>query len=381
MKVLGHGANVDEMASLYGKDPKDIIDFSSNINPKIPAGLETKLQEALRNAAAYPDIHYTRLRSEIAQYLGVEAEEIIVGNGATEIMYLLMKALKENEKLSYGGTLGIINPTFSEYERSAKLSGIKIKDFYLEETGLVEDNEQEGRTTRATFKINKEKLMADLDKVDALFICNPNNPTGNVQHLEEVLQIMADKEKLLIVDETFMEFVAAETSYSLVSKVKEYKNLIIIKAVTKFFGLPGLRLGYGVSSHKALLKAMYEYKEPWTVNSFAEALTPMLFQDAKYMKDSKDYFQNERQRMLEALGAIKGLKVYQTDTNFILIKLTECTAAQLKMSLFEKYSLLLRDASNFKGLDAHFIRVAIKSQEENNQLISALREEFKNELY
>lgn len=363
MKALGHGANVEEMASLYGKDSKAIIDFSSNINPKIPAGLEDKLQEALRSAVAYPDIHYTKLRKAIAQYLGVRAEEIIVGNGATEIMYLLMKAL--SEKLQGKGTLGVMNPTFSEYERSARLSGMKIKDLYLE------DN-----TKLMTFTINKDKLMEDLDEIDALFICNPNNPTGNVQVLEDVLQFMEDKKKLLIVDETFMEFVAAEGKFSLVDKVKTYKNLIIIKAVTKFFGLPGLRLGYGVTSNCSLLEAMYEYKEPWTVNSFAETLTPALFQDVKYIKESKEYFINERKRMVSALSEIKGLKVYETDTNFILIKLLKQKAADLKISLFEKYNLLIRDASNFKGLDESFIRVAVKSEIENDQLIAAMRREI-----
>ncbi len=365
MKALGHGANVEEMASLYGKHPKEIIDFSSNINPKVPEGLEEILNEALQNAKAYPDIHYTALRKSIAAYLGVKAEEIIVGNGATEIMYLLMKAL--NNKLQ-GGTLGVMNPTFSEYERSSRLSGMQIKDLYLTEVGN-------------TFEIDQAKLVLSLDEIDALFICNPNNPTGHVQDLTGIIKILEAKEKLLIVDETFMEFVAEEGQLSLVNKISEYKNLIIIKAVTKFFGLPGLRLGYGVTSNKALLEAMYDYKEPWTVNSFAEALTPKLLEDKVYIEESKAYFIKERERMLSALNEIKGLKVYETATNFILIQLLEKTASELKLSLFEKHNLLIRDASNFKGLDKHFIRVAVKSKIENNQLIAAMKEELKHELY
>lgn len=360
MKALGHGANVEEMASLYGKNPKEIIDFSSNINPKVPVGLENILQQALQSAKAYPDIHYTALRKSIAAYLGVGAEEIIVGNGATEIMYLLMKAL--SDKLN-GGILGIMNPTFSEYERSSRLSGMQIKDLYLKE---VEN----------TFEISQTKLMESLDEIDALFICNPNNPTGHVQDLTAIIELLEAREKLLIVDETFMEFVAAEGEVSLVNKINKYKNLIIIKAVTKFFGLPGLRLGYGVTSNKALLEAMYTYKEPWTVNSFAEVLTPKMLEDKAYIEESKAYFIKERERMMKALSEIEGLKVYETTTNFILIQLLEKTANELKIKLFKKYNLLIRDASNFKGLDKHFIRVAVKSEIENNQLIAAMKEEL-----
>ena len=371
MKALGHGANVEEMAQAYGKEAGAIIDFSSNINPKIPEGLEDKLKEALYKATAYPDIHYTKLRNEIAKYLGVASHEIIVGNGATEVMYLLMKTL--SEKLPAGGTLGIVNPTFSEYERSSRLSGMSVYDFYLEEVHSHE--------ATSSFKINEVKIKEGLEKVDALFICNPNNPTGNTVYLASILEMMAEQEKLLIVDETFMEFVPAEGVYSLVSKVKDYKNLIIIKAVTKFFGLPGLRLGYGVSSNRELLEGMYEYKEPWTVNSFAETLTPTLFQDVAYIKESKAYFDLERKRMMTSLKEIRGLKVYETDTNFILLKLETLKAYDLKKILFEKYDLLIRDASNFKGLDAHFIRIAVKSEEENNKLITALRKEIDHELY
>ncbi|WP_054741900.1 threonine-phosphate decarboxylase CobD [Cellulosilyticum ruminicola] len=365
MKSLGHGANVEEMASLYGKNPKEIIDFSSNINPKVPEVLEEVLKEALQNAKAYPDIHYTVLRKSIATYLSVKAEEIIVGNGATEIVYLLMKTL--NNKLQ-GGTLGVMNPTFSEYERSSRLSGMQIKDLYLTEAGN-------------TFEINQAKLAESLDEIDALFICNPNNPTGHVQDLTGIIEILEAREKLLIVDETFMEFVAEEEKLSLVNKISQYKNLIIIKAVTKFFGLPGLRLGYGVTSNKTLLEGMYNYKEPWTVNSFAEALTPKFLEDKAYIKESKAYFIKERERMMNTLSEIKGLKVYEATTNFILIQLFEKTASELKTNLFKKHNMLIRDASNFKGLDEHFIRVAVKSEIENNQLIAAIREELNHELY
>lgn len=357
MKALGHGANVAQMAAHYNRPIEEIIDFSSNINPFVSDHIEDLLPTLLKNAQNYPDIEYTALREAIASYLKCHKEEIIVGNGATEIMYLLMKALCHLGPSQF--TLGILHPTFSEYERSARLNGMKIVDFYLKE--------EKG------FEVDLKEIEENLDSIDALFICNPNNPTGNVQELTQLLELLKAQEKWLIVDETFMEFVAENASYSLVPFIKDYDKLMVIQAITKFYGLPGIRLGYGITAHEGLKEAMYEYKEPWTVNSFAEQLTEHLLKDKAYQEKSRAYFKAERRRMMETLEAIKGLTVYPASANFILLNLQEHTADEVKEKLFEESGLLIRDASNFKGLDAHYIRVAVKKQEENDQLVAALK--------
>lgn len=349
---LGHGANTVDMASKYNKDPNVIIDFSANINPYKIKNLETYILEGLNKSSSYPDIEYTQLRQNIAAYLSCDKEHIIPGNGATEIMYLLMKCLK--------GPLAILNPTFSEYERSARLNHIEIVSFYLNK-----ENE---------FVIDIEEIKSQLNTFEALFICNPNNPIGKVQNIKEILKLLQQHNKMLIVDETFIEFVDNEESFSLLKYIKTYSNLIIIKAATKFFGLPGIRLGYGITSNRPLLKEMAVYKEPWTVNTFADHLTNYIFKEKQYITETKAYFTQERKRMLKELDAIAHLKAYTTDTNFILIELRDLTANEMKHKLFEKYNLLVRDASNFKGLDEHFIRIAIKTQEENDLLISKLRD-------
>lgn len=398
MKALGHGANVAEMAAKYGKRIEEVIDFSSNINPFISERIEGMLPSILESAKNYPDIYYTALREEIAAYLNCEKDEVIVGNGATEIMYLLMKGLcylkerdtltqevvinsrhqePQNDKQHDSGeidkkqkelqkeqhtrkmTLGIVHPTFSEYERSARLNGIEIVDLYLKS----EDN----------FTLDEKSIEQQLQQMDALFVCNPNNPTGNVHDLKRLVEIMREQDKWLIVDETFMEFVETESICSLVPHIKNYRKLIVIKAITKFFGLPGLRLGYGITSHKELLEAMYHYKEPWTVNSFAEQLARPLLRDKDYQRESRAYFKKERAYMLEALGTLEGVTVYPTCANFILLRLEKITAKVIKEKLFQEEGLLIRDASNFKGLDEHFIRVAIKTPKENQKLITALK--------
>lgn len=255
--------------------------------------------------------------------------------------------------------LAILNPTFSEYGRGAKLNNLEIIDFHLKE----ENN----------FSIDLDEIQKNMDKFDSLFVCNPNNPNGKVKDLNELLDLMIENDKLLIVDETFMEFVGEEEKYSLINKIEQTPNLFILKAVTKFFGMPGLRLGYGVTSNKQIIKNIYEYKEPWTINSFAENLSNYLFKDKEYINGSKDYYINERKFMLEELRKISRLKVYDTDTNFVLIKLDDDEANSLKLELFEKYNILIRDASNFIGLDKSYIRVAIKSHNDNKVLIESLR--------
>ena len=338
MKDLGHGANVEQMARMYNKNPKDIIDFSSNINPNVIQGLEEYILEGLQESRSYPDIKYTNLRNNISQYIDVRPEFIIPGNGATEIIYLLMKSIDKR--------IAILNPTFSEYERSARLNNLDVINLNLDE---------------------------NINKFDSLFVCNPNNPNGKVKNLEKLLDIIVDNNKLLIVDETFMEFVEEEEKYSLVKYVEKYPNLFILKAVTKFFGLPGIRLGYGLTSNNDIIEKIYNYKEPWTINSFADTLSNYIFKDQKYIEDSKEYYIDERNFMLSELKSINSIHVYDTDTNFILIRLNDKRAKEIKVELLREGNILIRDASNFIGLDDRYIRIAIKSHKENELLIRHMK--------
>lgn len=351
MKDLGHGANVNDMAQMYNKDPKEIIDFSSNVNPKVISGLEQYILEGLIECRSYPDINYTNLKNNISNYINISSDFIIPGNGATEIIYLLMKSI--------GKRIAILNPTFSEYERSARLNNLEVINLKLD--------------AKNQFELNLEEIKNNINQFDSLFICNPNNPNGKVKDLKEVLDLMVENNKLLIVDETFMEFVEKEENYSLVKYVSEYSNIFILKAVTKFFGMPGLRLGYGLTSNKEIIEKIYNYKEPWTINSFADTLSNYIFKDKEYIKESKNYYIKERKYMLQELRNIKDIVVYDTDTNFLLLKLNTKRSNQIKVELFKEDSILIRDASNFIGLDDSYVRVAIKSHIENEILIKSFK--------
>lgn len=346
-----HGADINSAAELYGFEADKIIDFSSNINPFIVESMDKIVAAGVENLQKYPDIKYRRLRKNIADYLRVEDSYIIPGNGATEIIYLLMRNLS--------GRLAIINPTFSEYRKGAEIAGLSVVDFVMD--------------WKKDFKLDLDKIYRRKDEFDSIFICNPNNPDGSVREIKKLLEFAEKEGKLLIVDETFIEFADSEKDRSLVNMVEKSKNLFIIRAVTKFFGIPGIRLGYGISSNRELLQKMYDEKEPWTINSFADSASDFIFKEEEYIRKSKEYFSKERVCMINEINKIDGIKAFNSDANFILVRFENRNVLDVKENLLKRAGLLIRDASNFIGLDSSFARVAIKNHEQNTVLVDALR--------
>lgn len=346
-----HGADINSVAELYGLEADKIIDFSSNINPFIVESMDKIVAAGVENLQKYPDIKYRRLRKNIADYLRVEDSYIIPGNGATEIIYLLMRNLS--------GRLAIINPTFSEYRKGAEIAGLSVVDFVMD--------------WKKDFKLDLDEIYRRKDEFDSIFICNPNNPDGSVREIKKLLEFAEKEGKLLIVDETFIEFADSEKERSLVNMVEKSKNLFIIRAVTKFFGIPGIRLGYGISSNRELLQKMYDEKEPWTINSFADSASDFIFKDDEYIRKSKEYFSKERICMINEINKIDGIKAFNSDANFILVRFENRNVLDVKENLLKRAGLLIRDASNFIGLDSSFARVAIKNHEQNTVLVDALR--------
>lgn len=346
-----HGADINSAAELYGLEADKIIDFSSNINPFIVDSMDKIVAAGVGSLQKYPDIKYRRLRKNIADYLGVDASQVIPGNGATEIIYLLMRNLR--------GRLAIINPTFSEYRKGAEIAGLSVVDFVMD--------------WKKDFKLDLDEIYRRKDEFDSIFICNPNNPDGSVREIKKLLEFAEKEGKLLIVDETFIEFADSEKDRSLVNMVEKSKNLFIIRAVTKFFGIPGIRLGYGISSSRELLQKMYDEKEPWTINSFADSASDFIFKEEEYIRKSKEYFSKERVCMINEINKIDGIKAFNSDANFILVRFENRNVLDVKENLLKRAGLLIRDASNFIGLDSSFARVAIKNHEQNTVLVDALR--------
>ena len=349
-----HGGNIYK---LQREGKKDILDYSSNINPLgVPESLKKAVSENFSVLTRYPDINYTELRESIGKYNNISPENIIAGNGATEVLFLYIKALKPKKVL-------IATPTFAEYERAVKNAECEIDFFELKE----EDN----------FILNKDKFIQKAVNYNLAVICNPNNPTGKFISKEIIFEINENLKKSgtkLFIDECFIEFISGWKEKT--SALFKSENIFILRALTKFFALPGLRLGYGICFDKKIIEKINEMREPWSVNGFADLAGKVILNDIEYIKNTEKWILEERKYFTDSLKKIeenKKIKIYETKTNFILIKLLEMTSEEFKSRMEEK-NILVRNASNFKFLDNSFIRFAIKDREKNKKVIEAVRE-------
>ncbi len=341
-----HGGNIYE---LKGKDRKKIIDFSANINPLgLPAGLKEAIYKNFDRILHYPDYKATDITKKIAKCWGIDEENVLLGNGSVELIYLIISFLRPK-------TAFVPVPTFSEYERAAR--GIKSRIEFLKL------KEKEG------FKLD----LSSIGKTDILFLCNPNNPTGNLI-AEDGKRIEALSNKLVVVDEAFMDFLPEQKNYTLIWKAVKSKKLIVLRTLTKFFALPGLRVGYLIA-HKKIIDKLRQYQAPWGTNSLAQLAAGLILNDKVYIKKTRKLIGKERKYLSKQLAAIVGLKPYPSVANFLLLKIERpgLSSKSLQRLLLEK-GILIRDCANFRNLNDKYIRVAVRSHKENLQLLAALKE-------
>lgn len=385
-KMDFHGGNIYKI--FREKNIKEILDYSSNINPYgIPESLKKRITENLEILERYPDPDYVELRQKLSNLNKVNLSDIILGNGATEIIFLFMKVINPKKIL-------IVSPTFGEYERAVKateISGdtvdlscsngdnknIENKKIEIEYFELKESDD---------FKLNIGNLKNELEnKYDLLIICNPNNPTGKFLKLAQTEEILKECNKYdtkLFIDEAFIEFLEDGMKESIINTEGNKKNLFVTRAFTKFFAIPGLRLGYGMYFDKELEKKISEKKEPWSVNNIAEMAGLTVLDDAEYIEKTLKWIAEEKIYMYEKLNKISGIKVYETEVNFITGKIDEKLFSEglnvkvLREKMLEQ-GILIRDASNFKFLDERFFRLAIKDRASNKRVIEAMKEIFR----
>lgn len=344
---------------VHGGDVKrNIVDFSANINP---LGLSPKTKAAvtknITGVVRYPEPCSGSLKKALAAFHSTRQDNLTVGNGSIELIYLIPKALKANKIL-------IVTPTFSEYEFSAKSNGSNIIFIKTEES--------------ENFKIDFNKLQKLLSRVDLVFLGNPNNPTGSNLHAEELsplIKACARHKTVLAIDEVFMDFVETCDEDSLLSAAPKNKYLLVLKSLTKFFALPGLRLGYAVG-HRDLVRSISDLQYPWNINSLAQAAGKEALKDSDYISYSREYIAGEREFLFGGLKGIKGLKTFDPSSNFILCKLDGCAVKSAKVlnERLIKKGLVIRNCGNFRGLNEKFFRVAVRKRNENNRLIMALKE-------
>ena len=381
-----HGGNIYKV--FREKNIKEILDYSSNINPYgIPESLKKRITENLEVLERYPDPDYVELRQKLANLNKVNLSDIVLGNGATEIIFLFMKVINPKKIL-------IVSPTFGEYERAVKATEISGDTVSLSSSNGDNKNIENKKIEieyfelkeSDDFKLNIGNLKNELEnKYDLLIICNPNNPTGKFLKLAQTEEILKECNKYdtkLFIDEAFIEFLADGMKESIINTEENKKNLFVTRAFTKFFAIPGLRLGYGMYFDKELEKKISEKKEPWSVNNFAEMAGSTVLDDAEYIEKTLKWIAEEKKYMYEKLNEISGMKVYETEVNFITGKIDEKLFSEgvnvkiLREKMLEQ-GILIRDASNFKFLDERFFRLAIKDRASNERVIEAMKEIFR----
>ncbi len=352
-----HGGNIYKTAEKLGYVPGEIVDFSANINPLgLHRDIEKIILQNINLVPHYPDPEYGYLRRAIGESHSIPGEFIVPGNGATETIFLYCRSRKPKRSL-------IIAPTFSEYERALREIDSEIVFHELKE--------------EKNFVPDFQEIMDKLDNsFELIVICNPNNPTGVLYHREELLALAQKAEATgtdLMVDESFLQFREDCEDKTLISPTLP-TNIFILRSMTKIFAIPGLRVGYAISSNRELNRKMQNIREPWTINILAAKVAEEMVTQRAYLRETARYLKDEIEFLIPKLHDLAWLKVYPPSVNYVLGKLNQGMTAPLVQSKLLEKKILIRDASNFQFLNDKFIRLAIKDRKSNEKLIQAMKE-------
>ena len=349
MKNNPHGGDVFAAARALGARVGDLLDFSANINPLgFPEGVREAVIESLPLLRHYPDPASFELVEAVAREKGLRREQVMIGNGSTELIYLVSRVLKPGRAL-------IVGPAFFEYERALNLAGVETLFHQADE-----DHD---------FTIIEPPPTGDCRMV---FLANPGNPSGTLVRPETLLDLLQSFESQgiwTVLDEAFIDFVE---EFSMNSYLQRFPHLVILRSFTKFFGLPGIRLGYVLAAEN-IIDRLTGQAEPWSVNVMAQSAGLACLKDRDYMTGTRKLVDTARGSLVERLSGIEGLKVFPGRANYLLVKIARpgWTAARLKEAL-RHHHILIRDASNFRGLDERFFRVAVRLPEENERMVEAI---------
>jgi len=351
-----HGGDIYAASRELGIAADKIVDFSASINPLgVPKSVRAEIIAHLGHLRHYPDPSATDLAREIARSIGVDEESILCGNGSTELIYLVVRALQPKRVL-------IPAPTFSEYERAC-IVGSPLKKNCTGKASL----DYFDLTEKNRYEIKHSEFINAMTGHDMAFICNPNNPTGGLVKKSEMLRIAKAARKTgcyLVVDEAFIDFIPRE---SVVTEVKNNPYLIVLRSLTKFYALSGLRIGYAVI-HPKLSGAVKRIKEPWTVNTLAQLAGITALKDTDYATKTFRIIEEEKAHLETGLKKM-GITYYPSRINFYLLKLENAGDA---VSNLRTKGILARDCSNFRGLNNSHIRIAVRSRNENSRLLREL---------
>ncbi|SFA92780.1 L-threonine O-3-phosphate decarboxylase [Acetitomaculum ruminis DSM 5522] len=338
-----HGGDV------YNKS--GVIDFSANINlAGIPKGISDAAKAGVDFSIHYPDVKCRKLKEAISDYIKIPTDYIRCGNGAADIIFSMVFAKKPKKALMPA-------PSFYEYEQALRAVDCEI-EYYI----LKEENE---------FSFDDGFIDALDDTFDIVFICNPNNPTGRLsspEYLRKLLKKCSENNVLMVLDECFNDLIEEPEKYTIEKDILDNKNLLVLKAFTKIFAIPGLRLGFGLTSNKELLEKMAEVSQPWSVSVPAQMAGVAALKETEYVKKSKALIKEEKEFLLSEFDRL-GIKVFGHGANYIFFKSIDNLSEMTK-----ERDILIRDCSNYVGLKNGYYRIAVRGHEDNVKLISLFEE-------
>lgn len=345
---LIHGGDWAGYRAEFGRDA---LDFSANVSPLgLPAGVAAAITNALPTADRYPDPLCRELRAALAGAEGVPADWILCGNGAADLIFRLALAVRPRRAL-------LPAPTFAEYEAALQTVGCAVQRVFLRE-----ENE---------FAVTEEFIDAVTPETDIVFLCQPNNPTGQVTSpalVERLVRRCAECGAVLVVDECFLDFLPDRDAWTAKQLLRDAPQLVILKAFTKLYAMAGVRLGYALCGDAALLEKMRGAGQPWAVSSLAQAAGLAALQETAYAGAVRALIAEQRPRMAAGLRAL-GLRVMDGQANYLLFRATPDFGEKLR-----RRGAVVRSCANYPGLDAAWYRTAVRTAEENTRLLQIMGE-------
>lgn len=350
-----HGGNAAREFARLGVSERGVIDFSVNVNPLGPPEIiAASWPDFLKEIGRYPSQEGQGVREYYRKRYGLNKSCVLPGNGSIELIYLALRVISL-------GCVGVVSPSFHDYARAARLDGTRIAYLPLSAGNGFE-------------ALSEDVLQKSLTTCDGIIIGNPNNPTGTLFKAETILRLAAaHPEKWFLVDEAFMGFVENGSDFSLISKIPLSKNVLVFHSLTKFYAVPGLRLG-AVISHPDTIARICEHKEPWTVNAVAEKAAALLADCATYENETRRLIFTERKRIEKRLGDLQGITVIKPSANFFLARWTASNNLDDLLKFLLERGIFVRDCRNFPGLSIGWFRFAIRLPHENDMLVDALCE-------
>jgi threonine-phosphate decarboxylase len=349
-----HGGDVGRWARSAGIDAGELIDFSASINPLgPPASARRAFAESVGEISRYPDPYGDKLKAALAARHGMDAAQVLVGNGSTQLIYLLCAALRPRKAL-------VVGPAFSEYANALSLAGAQIRDW----TVAVNDD----------FQFSPKRFMAAWEKdCDIAMVATPNSFTGRLvpkPALEKIAHAASARKNLLVVDEAFVDFVESE---SIKMMVRHNPYLLVLRSLTKYYALPGLRLGYLVGDERRIAE-IAAFQEPWAINAPALNVALACLEDPQFATQTDRWLARERAFLSQQLTALGGFRAVPSQANFLLVKIESGNdALRLRTFLLGK-KILIRACDSLAGLGGKYFRVAVRRRRDNLRLVAALRE-------